>query len=100
MNDTTREIVMLDALALSRAIRFKEVSCLEIMKAYLDHIEQLNPGVIATVSMRGRGELIAEAKDRDRQQVETTWGGCMAFRRRQKTLKPQLAFVPLWAHRI
>jgi amidase len=77
MSNTTREIVMLDALALSRAIRLKQVSCLEVMKAYLDHIEQLNPRVNAIVSMRDRGELIAEAQNRDAQLARGDYLGWM-----------------------
>ena len=34
---------MMDALALSRAIKSKQVSCVEVMNATLDHIERLNP---------------------------------------------------------
>ena len=34
------DIVMMDALALSRAIQRKQVSCVEVMTAYLDHIER------------------------------------------------------------
>ena len=37
------DIVMMDALALSRAIQRKQVSCVEVMTAYLDHIDALNP---------------------------------------------------------
>ena len=37
------EIVNLDAVALSRAIKSKQVSCVEVMNAYLDHIDALNP---------------------------------------------------------
>jgi len=59
------EIVMMDALALSRAIRAKQVSCVEVMKAYLDHIDALNPKVNAIVSLQDRGDLLAQAKARD-----------------------------------
>src|SRR6195256_2334258 len=59
------EIAMMDALALSRAIRAKQVSCVEVMKAYLDHIDALNPKVNAIVSLQDRGDLLAQAKARD-----------------------------------
>src|SRR4029079_15702058 len=58
-------IVMMDALALSRAIQSKQVSCVEAMSAYLDHIEALNPKVNAIVSLQDRGDLMAQAKTRD-----------------------------------
>ena len=52
------DIVMMDALALSRAIKSKQVSCVEVMNATLDHIERLNPHVNAIVSLQDRGGLI------------------------------------------
>jgi amidase len=61
------DIVMMDALALSRAIQSKQVSCVEVMNAYLDHIDALNPKVNAIISLQDRGGLIAEAKARDEQ---------------------------------
>lgn len=61
------EIVMLDAIALARGIASRQLSCVEVMNAYLDHIERLNPMVNAIVSMRPRDDLIAEARERDAQ---------------------------------
>jgi amidase len=61
------DIVMMDALPLGRALRAKQISCVEVMNAYLDHIDRLNPKVNAIVSMRDRTELIAEARQRDEQ---------------------------------
>ena len=46
------EIVRLDAIALSSAIKSKRVSCVEVMNAYLDHIDRMNPRVNAIVSMQ------------------------------------------------
>jgi len=60
-------IVMMNATELSRAIREKQVSCVEVMSAYLDHIARLNPRVNAIVSLRDRGALMAEARERDAQ---------------------------------
>src|SRR5204863_1886050 len=60
-------IVMMDALALSRAIQSKQVSCVEVMNAYLDHIDALNPKVNAIVSLQDRGGLVAQARARDEQ---------------------------------
>jgi amidase len=61
------DIVMMDALALGRALRARELSCVDVMNAYLDHIERFNPKVNAIISMRERKELIAEATLRDEQ---------------------------------
>jgi amidase len=58
-------IVMMDALALSRAIQSKQVSCAEAMSAYLDHIEALNPKINAIVSLQDRGDLMTQARARD-----------------------------------
>jgi amidase len=60
-------IVMLDAVALADAIRARRVSCVEVMSAYLDHIEKLNPRVNAIVALQDRAPLLAEAAERDRQ---------------------------------
>jgi amidase len=61
------DIVMMDALALSRAIHAKQVSCVEVMSAYLDHIGALNPKVNAIVSLQERSDLLQQAKTRDEQ---------------------------------
>jgi amidase len=63
----TSDIVMMDALPLGRALRAKQLSCVDVMNAYLDHIERFNPKVNAIISMRDRKALIAEATQRDEQ---------------------------------
>ncbi|MGE8415939.1 MAG: amidase family protein, partial [Pseudomonas sp.] len=60
-------IVELDALALSRAIHDRELSCREVMQAYLAQIERLNPQANALVSLREPERLLEEADERDRQ---------------------------------
>jgi hypothetical protein len=47
------DIVMMDAVSLARAIRSRQVSCLEVMTSYLNHIEQMNPDVNAIVALQG-----------------------------------------------
>jgi amidase len=44
------DIVVMDAATLTRAIHSRKVSCVEVMSAYLDHIERINPKV--TPSLR------------------------------------------------
>ena len=61
------DIVGLDAVALSRAIGSKSVSCREVMLAYLAQIERLNPKVNAIVSLQGREGLLEQADERDAQ---------------------------------
>jgi amidase len=58
-------IVDLSAVSLSEAIRTRSVSCVEVMGAFLDQIDALNPRVNAIVALRDRGDLLAEAKRQD-----------------------------------
>ena len=58
---------MMDAVALAGAIRSRQVSCAEVMTAYLDHIEKLNPKVNAIVALQDRAGLLAQARERDAQ---------------------------------
>jgi len=58
-------LVMMNARVLANAIRAREVSCVEVMTAYLDQIERINPHVNAIVALRDRGDLLAEAKEKD-----------------------------------
>ncbi len=66
-SSTGDSIVELDALALSRAIHDRELSCREVMQAYLAQIERLNPQANALVSLREPERLLEEADERDRQ---------------------------------
>jgi amidase len=59
------DIVMMDAVGLAAAIRTRRVSCVEVMTAYLDHIERLNPRVNAIVALQDRAGLLAQARERD-----------------------------------
>ena len=59
------DIVMLDGLALADAIRSRQISCLDVMTAYLDHIERINPQVNAIVALQDRKGLLAQARERD-----------------------------------
>ncbi|WP_323121181.1 amidase [Burkholderia alba] len=58
-------IVEMPAHALSDAIRRKAVSCVETMRAYLDHIERVNGAINAIVALRDRAALLDEAADKD-----------------------------------
>ena len=61
------DIVMGDAATLADAIRSRQVSCVEVMAANLDHIEKLNSKVNAIVALQDRGALLAQASDLDAQ---------------------------------
>jgi amidase len=71
------EIVLLDACDLARAIRSRDVSCAEVMAAYLDQIDRFNPLVNAIVSLRDRESLLREASERDRQLMAGEYLGWM-----------------------
>jgi amidase len=59
------DIVMMNAAALAEAIRVRKVSCVEVMTAFLDHIERLNPKVNAIVALQDRAGLLARAREKD-----------------------------------
>ncbi len=74
---TLNDIVALDALALSDAIRTRRVSCREVMQAYLTHIARYNPAVNAIVALRDAEVLLAQADARDRQLADGQYLGWM-----------------------
>src|SRR5262245_22373079 len=70
------EITDLDAHALSRAIHAREVSCVEVMRAYLARIQRVNPRFNAIVSLAPDDVLLAQAVERD---AELQRGGSCGF---------------------
>lgn len=61
------EITGWTAVRLAQAIQRKEVSCREVMTAYLAQIDRLNPKVNAIVSLQAREGLLQQAAERDAQ---------------------------------
>jgi len=61
------EITSMHAVDLFRVIRSKQVSCREVMEAFLARIDRLNPKVNAIVSLQDRDGLLRQADERDRQ---------------------------------
>jgi amidase len=61
------EIVMMDGCALAHAIHTKKASCVEVITAYLDHIEDINPHVNAIVALEDGDNLLAQARVSDEQ---------------------------------
>jgi amidase len=59
------DITELGAAQLSESIHLRQVSCREVMAAYLDRIDERNPAVNAIVSLRDRDDLTAEAAECD-----------------------------------
>jgi amidase len=58
-------ITDLDAIALSRAIHARQVSCREVMQAYLERIHRLNPRLNAIVNLVGDEVALRQADARD-----------------------------------
>ncbi len=71
------DITNLSATELSRAIRKREVRCVEVMRSYLDRIGRLNPVHNALVSLRDEEALLAEARAADRELDEGRYRGWM-----------------------
>jgi len=69
------DIVTLDALALSKAIKQREISCREVMQAYLEQIARHNPRVNALVSLRAEDELLREADQCDHELARGEYRG-------------------------
>jgi amidase len=65
MSVAAPDLVQMDGAALSLAIQARKASCAEVMSAYLDHIERVNPKVNAIVALQDRDELMAQARLRD-----------------------------------
>src|SRR5262249_50284956 len=63
----TNDLVTMDATTLASVIHSRKASCVEVMTAYLDHIERVNPKVNAIVALQDRGDLLAKAHERDGQ---------------------------------
>jgi amidase len=61
------QITSLTACELSEAIHARRVSCREVMAAYLDRIDALNPACNAIVSLQPREGLLDQADRRDSQ---------------------------------
>lgn len=72
-----RRIVDWNAAELSAAIRRQEVSCVEVMAAYLDRIDEVNPKVNAIVALRPRADLMKEAGEKDRLLARGAYQGWM-----------------------
>lgn len=71
------DITDLSAAHLSESIHHREVSCREVMTAYLDRIDERNGEVNAIVSMRDRDELLADAGECDDEIVRDAPRGWM-----------------------
>ena len=76
-NPPINELVLLQAHQLAERIRLRQVSCREVMQAYLAHIERFNPRVNALVSLLPAERLLEEADARDGELARGEWRGWM-----------------------
>lgn len=70
-------IVDMYAWELSESIRAKEVSCSEVMSAYLEQIEKVNPSVNAVVALQEREGLMKQAAEKDAELAAGKYRGWM-----------------------
>jgi amidase len=77
VRQTASEPITWSAVQLSDAIRDRQVSCREVMTAFLDHIDACNPAINAIVSLQDRESLLAQADERDRALARGEWQGWM-----------------------
>ena len=71
------DITSLGALDLSAAIHARQVSCTEVMRAYLARIERVNPGLNALISLKPPETLLADARQMDELAARGQWLGWM-----------------------
>lgn len=76
-SNTLSELVLLQAHELAERIRLRQVSCREVMQAYLGHIERFNPRVNALISLQAPHDLLAQADVRDAQLARGEYLGWM-----------------------
>ena len=65
------------SIELSMAIKMKEVSCVEVMQAYLDRIHRYNPVYNAIISMVSDDELLLQARVADEALAKKEYWGWM-----------------------
>jgi amidase len=88
------DTVMMDAAALSASIHSRQLSCVEVMNAYLDHIDELNPRVNAIVALQDRAALLVQARQRDAQLARgESMGPLHGFPHAVKDLQPVSGIV-------
>jgi amidase len=94
------------AVDLAEEIRSGQVSCVEVMSAYLERIEALNPRVNAIVALREPDVLMREAAERDRQLARGEYLGWLhGFPFAVKDLAPAEGLLwtegsPIYARRV
>ncbi len=87
-------IVELGATALSRAIHARDISCVEVLDAYLAQIERFNPRVNAIVAPADPDALRGQARERDAELAQGRSRGPMhGFPQAPKDIMPVAGMV-------
>jgi len=88
------EICAMDGGELSEAIHKKQVSCVEVMQAYLARIDRVNPGYNALVALAAPEPLIEQARTCDAELAEGKSRGWMhGMPQAPKDLSPAAGFA-------
>jgi amidase len=83
------DIVQLEAVELARRIKSRQLSCRDVMLAFLAQIERFNPLVNAIVSQQDADLLLRQSEERDRQLARGEYLGWMhGFPQAVKDLTP------------
>ena len=77
------DIFQMDASRIAELVANRELSPVEVMKAHLDRVAEVNPKVNAIVTMAD-GALDAPKKPRRRSSQRLDWVLSMAFRSRSR----------------
>jgi Asp-tRNA(Asn)/Glu-tRNA(Gln) amidotransferase A subunit family amidase len=75
--DMSSELTSLTALELSAAIKQKQVSCVEVMQAYLRRIHKYNPSYNAIVALAEDDDLLGQARTADDELARGEYRGWM-----------------------
>ncbi|KAF7963526.1 amidase [Cupriavidus sp. UYMU48A] len=90
----TDSVIELDAVALSRAIHAREVSCVEVLDAYLGQIDRHNPRVNAIVAPVDRDRLRKDAAGLDNELAQGAGRGPLhGFPQAPKDIMPAAGMV-------
>jgi amidase len=88
-NSAASGVTAMSAVELSAAIRARQVSCAEVMDAYLAQIERFDPKVNAIVALQDKDDLRRQARARDEQLARGEWMGPLhGFPHAVKDLQP------------
>lgn len=91
---SAQDIAELDAVSLSRAIRARELSCVETLDAFVGQVARLNPQVNALVALEPTDALRQQAEQLDAELTRGHWRGPLhGFPQAPKDIMPAKGLV-------